>query len=195
LTYLLVAAGAILFVGLAAWILSRPCRIEGTYVFRYHFAFQALAYVCAFVVPAGLTILNRFYRFRGDDAWYLGGAYVIFGGLGLFVFWEVTRFYVRLTPAGVEGRSAWRPRKILTWDEVSELRYSSFNSWFVFFTEDGQRIRVPALIGRLTEFLRLIESRLLPESLVRARTGYDRAGRAMPRLGNEPILEARPPRR
>jgi hypothetical protein len=75
------------------------------------------------------------------------------------------------------------------------LRYSSINSWFVFLAEDGQRIRVPALIGRLTEFLRLIESRVLPEFLVGARTGYDRVGRAMPRVGNEPVLEARAPRR
>jgi hypothetical protein len=188
-------ASAILLVGLAAWILSRPRRIEGTIVFRYYFALQALAYVCTFLVPAGLTILMRFYRFRGEDASYLAGAYVLFGGLGLPVFWEVTRYYARLTPAGVERRSAWRPRKIFAWDEVSEVRFNSFNSWFIFVAEDGQRIRVPALIGRLPEFLRLIESRLLPESLKRARTGYERLGRAMPRLGNEPVLEARPPRR
>jgi hypothetical protein len=195
LTYGLIAAGLILLVGLLAWSWQRPRWVAGTAVFRYHFALQASAFFIAFGVPAGLTAVGSAFRYRRDEIAYFYDAYLGAAAVGLPLFWEATRFFVRVTQFGIECRSAWRPYRVLIWDEIREVRYNPFNSWFVFVDESGQRIRVPAVVGRLTEFLHLVESRLPPETLVKARTGYDRLGRVMPKLGNEPVLEARPPRR
>lgn len=195
LTHGVIVAGLILMIGLLAWTWQRPRWVDGTVVFRYHFALQAVAFFIAFGVPAGLTAVGSAFRYRRDEVGFLYDAYMAAAAIGLPVFWEATRFAVRVTQFGLERRSAWRAYRVLIWDEICEVRYNSFNSWFVFVDESGRKIRVPAMLGGLTEFLRLVESRLPPESLVRARTGYDRLGRVMPKLGNEPILEARPPRR
>lgn len=197
LSYALFAVGVLLVIVLLSWIAQRvrSTSIERSFIFRYPFMLRALTFFGAFVIPATILPLIRAFRLRGDDSWYIVGPTLLIASIAIPLYWENIRYFVWVTPAGIERRSAWRPRRFFAWDDISEVRYNTFNSWFVFRTENGQAFRVHAMIARVDEFLRLIEQYLPATSLICARTGYERLGRALPKLGNEPILEALPPRR
>lgn len=198
-TYGLIAASVIILMAVMSWAAQRgrPAARAGgrTLVFRYNFVFRWFALFAAFGVPAGITMLVVTFRPRGDDVWYVFAIYALFASVGLPLFWETSRYYVRVTPTEIERRSAWSGVRTLAWDEIREVTYSSFNAWFAFVAESGETIRVHGLISGMSELLRYVESRLSPATLAKARAGYERFNRPLPKLGNEPVLEARPPRR
>jgi hypothetical protein len=194
----LIGLGTIAFICVLAWSVQRSRRVPGLgqtiFDFRYKLIVRAIAAFAAFGVPAGFAMLLLWYRPLRHETAYIIAVYLICAGLGLPLFWETGRYLLRVTPNGIERRSGWTPYRVLTWDDVAEVRYSSLNAWFVFVAENGEKIRVHALIDRLNDLLRLAEGRLPPTALIKARTGYERIGRALPKLGSEPVLEARPPR-
>jgi hypothetical protein len=163
--------------------------------FRYSAFLRWFAIFAAFGIPTAITSLVVAYPPRGNQVWYVIGAYSLFAALGLPLYWETSRYCILVTPDGIERRSAWNKQLFLAWDEIREVRYSSLNSWFVLEGESGQKIRISTFLGGLTEFLRLIEDQIPPERLRGARSGYERIGRPFPALGDEPILEPRAPRR
>ncbi len=198
LSYGMIALGAIIFMALMSWTAQRggPAAGSGSqsHTFRYKFAIRWFALFAAFGVPIVITALIAAFPPRAGAVWYVMGAYVLFVAIGIPLFWETSRYYVSVGAKGLERRSAWTGLRSIPWDDIGEVTYSPFNAWFVFASESGDKIRIHSLIGGLNHFLQLVEMHLPPAALTKARTGYTRLGRAMPRLGNEPILEARPPR-
>jgi hypothetical protein len=120
--------------------------------------------------------------------------YLLGAALFTLLVWEAGRFYLLVTPAGIEGRSPWRGVRLIPWEEVDAVRYRALTAWFEIRGADGQTIRVPVFAAGLDDLLRRAEASVPPTALVRARPGYARVGRPFPGLPDEPVLEARPPR-
>ncbi len=83
----------------------------------------------------------------------------------------------------------------MAWDDVESVVWSAVNAWFEFVGRDGDRIRVHAFVTGLNDLLQAAEAEVLPMALKGARAGYTRVGRPFPHLPDEPVLEARQPRR
>lgn len=168
--------------------------IEQALTFRYSLGLRALAMLAAFGVPAGITVYILTTRQRNPNSGVILAAYVFFVVFGLPLFWETIRYMVRTTPFGIERRSAWSRYRAFGWEDVRGIRFNPYFSYFVVESNKGVKIRIHALVARLDEILQQIELNLPPAALTHARKGYERLGRTLPKIGNEPILEARPPR-
>ena len=138
--------------------------------------------------------MERFFQYFFDGLSF-GGIYALFAALSLPLYWESSRYFVLVTPEGLERRSAWRRYCVMAWDDIQKVTFSTINAWFVFHAENGDKIRVSTLMAGVTDLLRLVELQLPPDVLKPARVGYERIGRPFPNFNDEPILEARPPRR
>ena len=199
ISHVLIALAVIALLALIAWAgrqgRPRPAPGSATLLLRYSLVFRWFAYAIAFGIPAGLTVAVYLHPPRAEERWYILGLYLLFAALTLPLVWEASRYYLFVTPEGLEARSAWRGTHFLAWDDIDGLSYSSINSWFVFSTANGDRLRVSAYVGGLKRLLAVAETRLPTAALKCARTGYARLGRAFPRLPDEPVLEARSPRK
>lgn len=195
----LIAISVVGLLGLMAWAARRgrprPGPDDHTVLFRHNGVFRWFAYVTAFGIPVGLTALVIAFPPKAEEVWYALGAYVLFAGLTLPLVWEASRFYLLATPEGLESRSPWRGLRFLAWEDVERVTFSQANAWFVFHGRDGTVIRVHMFVGGLTDLLRLTELRVPAGALKGARMGYERLGRPFPRQPDQPVLEARPPRR
>jgi hypothetical protein len=191
--------GVGLLLGLIGWVgyLGRPHpSTDGrTTLFRHNAFFRGFAYLSAFGVMTGLTALTYLYPPKRNEIWYIIGLYFFFAGLTLPLVWEASRFYVLLTPHGLEARSAWRGNQSILWNDVSELSFSTLNAWFVFRSTNGDTIRTHVFVAGLKNLIRTAESQIPPTAMKKARAGYERLGMALPDSNDEPILEARAPRR
>jgi Bacterial PH domain len=194
----LIALAVVALLALIAWAgrhgRPRPAPGPDTLLLRYNLLFRWFAYAIAFGIPAGLTVAVYFHPPRAEVRWYVLGLYLLFAALTLPLVWEASRYYLLVTPAGLEARSAWRGTRFLAWDDIDGLSYSSVNSWFVFSATNGDRLRVSAYVGGLKNLLALAETRLPITAIKAARTGYAKLGRPFPPLPDEPVLEARSPR-
>jgi hypothetical protein len=194
----LIALAVVGLLALIAWAgrqgRPRPAPGPDTLLLRYNLLFRWFAYAVAFGIPAGLTVAVYFHPPRAEERWYALGLYLVFAALTLPLVWEASRYYLLVTPAGLEARSAWRGTHFLAWDDIDGLSYSSINSWFVFSAATGERLRVSAYVGGLKSLLALAETRLPTLALKGARTGYTKLGRPFPPQPDEPVLEARSPR-
>ena len=186
-------------VGLMVWAgqQGRPRHAPGPHqlLLRYNALFRWFTYLAAIGIPVGLTALLYFQPPRGIERWYVLGLDLTIAALTLPLVWEASRFYLFANPDGLESRSAWRGSRFLAWDDIQEVRYSTMNSWFVFRATNGDKIRVSGFVAGLKSLLALVEQRLSAATLKKARTGYDKLGRPFPPLRDEPVLEARAPRR
>ena len=195
----LIALAVVAFLALIAWAgrqgRPRPAPGPDTLLLRYNLLFRWFAYAVAFGIPVGLTIALYFHPPRAAERWYVLGLYLLFAALTLPLVWEASRYYLLVTTNGLEARSAWRGTRFLAWDDIDGLSYSSINSWFVFSATNGERLRVSAYVSGLNNLLALVETRLPAVAIKSARTGYTKLGRPFPSLPDEPVLEARSPRR
>lgn len=197
--YGLIAVCVIFLLGIMAWAAKRgrpaPGADENSVVFRYNIILRVFAFLAAFGIPAGITALVIAFPPKREEIGYVIGVYALFAGLSLPLYWETSRYYVLISPEGIERRSAWLGFRFIAWDDLTSVTYSQINAWFVFQAENGEKIRISALISGLNDLLRLVEMRVHPSVLKPARTGYDRLGRPFPKNDDEPRLEPRPPRR
>jgi hypothetical protein len=196
LPFVLITGCAVLLALLTAVSARRgQPRSEGPFlVVRHSPVFRCTVLAVAVLVPAGLTIWQRYNPpFRGDVPLLLG-AYLSVAAVTTILVWEAGRFYLLATTTGVEGRSAWRGLRAIEWDDLEVVRYRPLAAWFEFHGRNGGTIRVPAFAAGLDELLRRVEASVAPGTLVRARSGYARLGRPFPALPDEPVLEARRPR-
>jgi hypothetical protein len=175
--------------------LPRVITGSGLLLVRHNPVFRWFTLMAAVLVPAGLTILLVVYRPTRQDVPYLISLYLFFAGLTTLLVWEAGRFYVLTTPTGLEGRSAWRGTTVIRWDDFEAMLFRPFGSWFEFVGIDRVRIRAHTTATGIPELLRIVETRAPVEYLKPARPGYARIGRTFPPLPDEPVLEARPPRR
>jgi Bacterial PH domain len=196
LPHVLIALGVLLFLILIALAghLGRPrSNADGRSVlFRHNAIFRGFAYFSAFGITIGLTAPIYLYPPQGIEVWYILGLYAFFGVLTLPLVWEASRFYVLVTPNGIESRSAWRGRRLIAWEDIGEVSFSSLNAWFVFRSTSGDTIRAHAFVAGLKDLVRMAESQVPLAAMKRARLGYERLGLPFPDLKDEPTLEALP---
>jgi hypothetical protein len=198
LSFAFIVIGVIALLGLMVWAArrGRPSPGPGDYtvLFRYNAVLRGFATFAAFGIPAGITALVLVFPPKPDEIVYIIGVYLLFATLGLPLFWETHRFYLLVTPDGIQRHSAWLPFRSIAWDDLQEVRFVAGNSWFVFASTDGTKIRASTLISGLSDLMRLVELRVPHERLRHARAGYERIGRAFPEMPDQPRLEARRPR-
>ena len=199
LPHAFIALGVLALLGLMALAGSRgrpaPSTSGPSVLFRHNPIFRGFAYVSAFGIMAGLTGIVYVYPPHGHEIWYILGLYLFFAALTLPLVWEVSRFFVFVTPDGLIARSAWRGGRTIAWDDIGEVRFSTLNAWFAFRSTNGDEIRAHAFVAGLRDLVRLVELRVPTRVLKKARVGYERLGLPFPELNDEPVLEARPPKR
>lgn len=193
-------AGCVVALALVAALTAghgrpRPQPGGDAHVFRYGLMLRALALGAAIVLPLATTAVLRFYPPARSPVGYVVAVYLGFAALTIPLVWEAGRYYVLLTPAGLEARSAWRGVRTIAWADLAAVRFHPTLSWFEFMGPDGTRARVPSFVAGLNELLGVVESHVPPALLKGARTGYAHVGRPFPALPDGPVLEARRPRR
>ena len=198
LPFVLVAGCAVLLAVLTAASARRglPRLLPGdqALLLRHNSLFRWSILAVAVLLPAGLTAYVYFSALFRRDVPFILGMYLVTAGLSTLLVWEAGRFYLLATPAGLEGRSAWRGVRVIAWDDLDSIVYRPLNAWFEFRGRAGERVRVVAFAAGMNELLRVVEENVPASSLVAARSGYARLGRRFPALPDEPILEARRPR-
>jgi hypothetical protein len=131
---------------------------------------------------ASIFVALQFWLPRKNDlaAWVVFATLLPFALLEACGQWETNRFLLRISPEGLECRSAWRGWLRLPWKDVAEVSYSGSGACFVVSTSDGQRIRVPVYISGISQFLDECEKRLTWTMLQQAQKGYAQLSRPMP---------------
>jgi hypothetical protein len=175
--------------------LPRPLPGDRVVLVRHNPFFRSLVLALAVLLPVGLTVFLYFYPPVRPDVSFILGLYLVSAGLSTVLVWEAGRFYLLATPVGLEGRSAWRGLRVIPWDDLEAVAYSPLNAWFEFRGRTGERVRAMTFAAGVNDLLRVVEENVPAEALTGARTGYNRIGRRFPGLPDEPVLEARRPRR
>ena len=186
-----------LVVLLALWARQgrpQPRPGDGTLLFRHNPLFRWFALLIAVLLPVGLTIVLYLFPPQRPEVPLLVSLYLVFALLTLPLVWEAGRYYLLVTPVGLECRSPWRGSRAIPWVDVVAMNYSAVNAWFEFVGCAGDRIRVHSFVAGLNNLLGVVEARIPSRALKGARAGYARVGRTFPPLPDEPILEARRPR-
>jgi len=186
---------ALLLASSARQGLPRPGPGGPIRLFRHNGLFRGFALAAAVGLPIGLTTLVSLHPPQRPEVPYLVGLYMLFAVLTLPLVWEAGRYYLLATPAGLECRSPWRGVRALAWEDVVAVNYSAVNAWFEFVGRDGDRVRAHSFVAGLNDLLAMVEARVPASALKGARPGYARMGRPFPPLTDEPVLEARAPRR
>lgn len=153
---------------------------SGTLAFHYTFWLRWGSVGFAAGLLAAVTFLVVVHPPEEDEAVYVALSYALFGSLGAVLVWDVFRFRLEVGSEGLDRRSAWRRRRFVRWEEVVDVSFNGPHGWFEVRTTDGQKVRVPALIGGLGDFLAACERRLTPAQLEPARTAYIYLGRVFP---------------
>ena len=199
LTFVLMAgclvALSVLLASSARQGLPRPVPGGPTRLFRHNGLFRWFALAAAAGLPIGLSALLYLHPPQRPDVPYLVGLYLVFAVVTLPLVWEAGRYYLLATPEGLECRSPWRGVRAVPWEDVVAVNYSGVNAWFEFVGRDGDRVRAHSFVARLNDLLAAVEARVPASALKGARAGYARIGRPFPPLTDEPVLEARAPRR
>ena len=197
--FVLIAGCAVLLALLLATTarngMPRPRPGDRVVLVRHNPLFRAVVLGLAVLVPAGLTVFLYFQPPARPDVPLVLGLYLVSAGLSTLFVWEAGRFYLLATPVGLEGRSAWRGLRVIAWDDLEAVAYSPPNAWFEFRGRAGERVRAMTFADGVHDLLRVVEENVPAEALVGARAGYNRIGRRFPGLPDEPVLEARRPRR
>ena len=199
LPFVLITTCAVMLALLTAASAGRgmPRALPGTHslIVRHSPVFRWTVLAMAVLSPVGLTVGLRYFPPLRTDVPYLLAVYLIAAAVLTPLVWEASRFYVFATPDGLEGRSAWRGVRTIDWDDLDEVRFSPLHAWFEFRDRTGQTIRVFGFAAGVGELLRMTEYHVPAGVLSRARAGYLRLGRPFPPQPDEPVLEARRPRR
>lgn len=199
LPFVLIATCAVLLALLTAASAGRgiPRLLPetGSLLVRHSPVFRWTVLAMGVLSPVGLTVGLRYFPPTRTDVPYLLAVYLTAAAVLTPLVWEAGRFYVLATPDGLEGRSAWRGVRTIAWDDLEEVRFSPFHAWFEFRDRTDRAIRVFAFAAGVDELLRVTEAHVPAGILSRARSGYLRVGRPFPPQPDEPVLEARRPRR
>jgi hypothetical protein len=197
LAHLFIVFGVLGLLGLLTWSARRGRPDPGPpgLLIRHSAAFRLSALMTALAVPVALLLALAVFPPLREEARYALLAFTVVLVMTLPMYWEAARYYVYATAHGLEGRSPWRAARYFAWDDIREVTFSPATGWFTFRAWDGDRIRLPATGVGVPELLGMVETHVPSAILKQARMGWERVGRPFPRPRDEPILEARPPRR
>src|SRR5688572_29626342 len=127
LPFVLIAGCAVLIAALTAVAarsgLPRPLPGEQVVLVRHTPPFRWVVLGLAVLVPVALTVFLRFYPPFRPDVPFILGLYLVSAGLSTLLVWEAGRFSLLATPAGMEGRSAWRGLRVIPWDDLEAVVY------------------------------------------------------------------------
>jgi hypothetical protein len=157
--FLIVYVGVTASLGLLLWTArrGRP-KVDlstGALWFRHSVLFRGFAVLAAFGMPLAITALLIFVMppKNAGDVLAVIAIYALFFVLGGPLLWEASRFALGVSKAGLDCRSPWRASRFVPWTEVTQISYSSINSWFIIRTRDGWKFHVSVLVPGLSEFL------------------------------------------
>ncbi|MBO0699719.1 MAG: PH domain-containing protein, partial [Zavarzinella sp.] len=170
-----------------------PTAGEIAVLVRHSPAFRAFTFLATLTFPIGLTILFSLYPPARGETGYVLLAYGSVVVATVALYWEAVRYYVFATPQGIECRSPWRGARYFAWDDIRTVTFNPAAGWFAFEAWDGDRIRVHWTAVGVRDLLHLVETHVPAGMVQRARPGWERLGRPMPRSADEPVLEARRP--
>jgi hypothetical protein len=78
---------------------------------------------------------------------------------------EVTRIRASWTMERVELDSPWTGKRMLEWNELTEVQFSKSMNWFVLRGRPGTVVRLSGLLGGLTELLSELREQAAPALL------------------------------
>jgi hypothetical protein len=153
----------------------------GAMTFRHGWMLRWFAVFALFGAQILLAVWAVIYPPQSaKTAFPVAAAAVVLGVVGALLCWEAYRFALILTAGELDCRSPWKARRVVPWEGVTRVEFSTANAWFVLRFSDGQSFRVPAAIPGVRVFLEECERRLKPEQMKPAKGGYELAGRKWP---------------
>ena len=138
-------------IPLAIWLVFRgasaPPPVEGdALVLRYPRGLEVAGWVIAALGAATVGwMATSFGITSAGDAVALAVLVLFVGGAAALFFLAYRREWVRVTPAGVEGQTAFRraPTRV-TWAEVERVTFSKLSGYLSLWGPDGRRVAVSA---------------------------------------------------
>jgi hypothetical protein len=191
----MLAVGLFVFlVGLFVLSARRPGKIDpatGKLTMRYSLALRIMGWLLGIVVPIGFVVLLFIIPFeKPNDAWIAGGMLAFFTLLGGFLLIETQRFRVIVSDEGIESFSPWRPKRVLSWDEITSVKHYSNTSFFVFRGRGGTRIRMPLWLTGLDVVVEKAQEHLDPSVLAGASRAFEMLGGPILRSGGPDRFES-----
>jgi hypothetical protein len=105
-----------------------------------------------FLVLAALSVIYD----NGTGGPLVGGLFVAFSLLGVYLLLEYYRVQHALTADGLDFGRLLGPRGSLKWRDVTRIQYSPAPRWFRIETGAGQLVRISAMLTGLPEFARAV---------------------------------------
>jgi len=168
------AAGLFVFWIVFSLVGARRGEVPGSLaVLRYGPALRILGLILA-LTPSALTVLLMWKLPLRDDAFVLkvGAVVLLTSALSGALLIETVLFQVVLSEDGIARRSPWRGYAFLRWTEVTRVRYSAVNRWFVFEGAGGT-IRVSRFLENIGELVRLARRKLVADRFANAAAVFE----------------------
>jgi Bacterial PH domain len=166
-----------LITGLLAYAASKPAGVDratGDPVLRPTRWFVAVGWLSwGLGVVFAWVFLN--YPSSGGTSWALKwGATCLFlvGGLGVILEGKT---WIRLESDALWAWSVWRGRRTMRWQDVTRVRFSEMNRWFIVEDAAGQKIRAMVFLRGLPQLVEALESRTPPGMAGKAIREYQRS--------------------
>jgi hypothetical protein len=164
-----VVGGLVMTVGvpLVLWLVFRgtsdPPPLAGdALVLRYPRAVAASGWgTWAFGVGMAVWIVGTMEAPTVRDLVGAAGLALFFGALGTPLLLLRAREWVRVTPEGVEGQTAFSRRPVrLAWGEIERVRFSRLTAYLTLDGPGGRSVRVGALLQGVGVLADAVERRL-----------------------------------
>ena len=159
-----IAAGAIL-LALRSAARNATASIgatSGTRVARYPKAARALALFLA-LIPFGLGFILLQLRPDQLRTGIIACSAMTVGILLLVL--EFTCARASWSESGLTYRSPWQKSRTINWEDIVEVGFSAWLSWVVIRSRSGAVVRLPTLLGGLSELLETLKQRGAPALL------------------------------
>lgn len=132
---------------------------------------------CAYLFGAGTTVLLAaalFGALEPKDVRAICIAAPLLMSMGIWAAMEL-RVDLELDRDGVRGRTAWRGRQGLRWDEIVKVRWSGVMQCFTLVDREGECVRVCRYLRGAHALLPLLEERVREEIAGHALLRYRRS--------------------
>ena len=155
------AAGAILLAlrSAARNATASSGATSGTRIARYPLAARAVVWVLALISLGVWAILLQV---PPDQVRTGVIACSSFTAVVLLLLLEFTCARASWSESGLAYRSPWRKARNINWEDIVEVGFSARLSWILIRSRSGAVIRLPTLLGGLSELLETLKQRAVP---------------------------------
>lgn len=167
---------ALLLGAFARHALREPEVVGGTVTLRYLRALRIVLWV-GLVLFAALSVGVLWPFLAGNttekDARTLALGLPVGLVLGAGCAAEL-RVALELDLEGIRGRTAFRGRRAIAWADVTAVKWSPSNHWFVVVDRRGEKIRVSRFLRGHTALLSLLREKVAPAIWEKAVAAYEK---------------------